>query len=64
MVKEGIRMKLSEWMEKNGVKDENEIPNIMSRNLHEGKLPVAIAVCPDCQEMLVDYSKPCPCKDE
>ena len=53
-------MKYSEWKILNNVHTEEEVTVFFRNNMLTGKLPVAIEICPLCQEVLTDYSKPCP----
>lgn len=53
-------MKYQEWKETNNLKTAEDVRLLLQANKRSGKLPVAIVVCPRCDEVLDDYSKPCP----
>lgn len=53
-------MKVKDFKRANNVRTEEELTELLRRNLHAGRLPVAIASCPKCGEVLDDYSRPCP----
>jgi len=53
-------MKLEEYMRENRLFSQEDLRLHLRSNSMMGRLPVAIASCPRCHEVLIDYTKPCP----
>jgi hypothetical protein len=45
-------MKIKEFMQINGCKDYSDLQQFFRNNLHAGILPVAVYVCPRCEEVI------------
>lgn len=54
-------MTLNDFMIIQGIKNENELKLFFKDNINTGKLPVALATCPNCQEIIEEYHKPHNC---
>ncbi len=57
-------MKLDEWKKINGLKSDEDIRLFLRNNMLSGGLPVAIASCLICNEIVEDYSLPHNCKGD
>lgn len=51
-------MTIDDYMSHLGIKSLEELSEYFRKNIRTGRLPVALAWCPECREIIWDYHKP------